>query len=658
MAIPMRIRSVLAASLGLLMALPALGAADLGPYAEAWAKPFSLTLPEPLRSVVLPASADAAAWARAAGVEPLGTRTLDGQQTVSFAMSDADWAARQARFCEGALSCESQACQQIQLQGDIDDPDGNVRARIVRKAPPLETLPAGDGGEAGSCRGPRLALPLESPAAGVPLSVPVDIDIDLRDGSDAAASNAGAPKAAANAADAAAPGTAPRTAAQAFEVPLARRFNPLGGKDLSAEAVPADSGDWELVASAGCRRVKVPLDSLVPAEEPLRVLAVLPGGGGAAVAAAFGLTLRQEAVLQSTGDTLAVLELPAQGLQKAAVLGALALDPRVSAAQPDYIYRTTAEASAAPGANAAGPSGYSDPLAALSYGPSLSGALRLHGAALGGGQRVAVIDTGVDAEHPELAGRVSAQHGFTDKPVVGEAHGTAVAAIIAAEANNGAGAFGVAPRAEILALKACDPIAEGSLEARCWSSTVVQALDRALQDDARIINMSLAGPPDALLGRYLRLALEQGRLVVAGAGNGGAQARPGFPAALPGVVAVTAVDVAEGLYPQANHGDYIDLAAPGVDIFVPAPDGSYPPVSGTSMAAAHVSAVAALLGELNPLASGAELRAALVTHVRDLGEPGRDGRFGAGLVDACLAASRATADAVRCAGVPEVSHAR
>jgi len=687
MATSAQIRGLLAIGALWLLGLPAPATAELGSYAEAWQTPFSLKLPEPLRSVVLPASVDVAAWAEEAGIEPLGTRSLAGQQAVSFTMSDVDWASRQETLCDGTLACETQACQQIQLQGDIEDPDGNLRARVVRKAPPMETLPAADDGEAGSCRGPVLALPLQSSAAGAQSTVPLNLDIDLRgDASSGAAAgpaassppaDAGLPAEAATRGDAAQPteagmqadaapaadpaGSRARSTSSvpAFDVPLELRFNPLGGKDLSAEALPADTGDWELVASAGCRRVQVPLDSLVPAQEPLRVLAVLPGGGGAAIAAAFGLTLQKETVLQSTGDTLAVLELPAQGLQKAAVLASLALDPRVSVAQPDFIYRTTAAAGALPepGSSPGAAPGYSDPLAGLSYGPALSGAVRLHQAALGGGQRIAVIDTGVDAEHPELAGRVAAQHGFTDEPLSGEAHGTAVAAIIAARANNGAGAFGVAPSAEILALKACDPIAEGSLQARCWTSTLVQALDRALQDEAGIINMSLAGPPDELLGRYVRLALDEDRLVVAGAGNGGAQARPGFPAALPGVLAVTAVDVAEGLYDRANRGDYIDLAAPGVDIFVPAPDGTYPPVSGTSMAAAHVSAVAALIAELNPLLSASELRAALMTHVRDLGEPGRDGNFGAGLVDACLAASRTTADAVTCAAPREVSYA-
>ena len=141
----------------------------------------------------------------------------------------------------------------------------------------------------------------------------------------------------------------------------------------------------------------------------------------------------------------------------------------------------------------------------------------------------------------------------------------------------------------------------------------------------------------------------QNRLIVAGAGNGGQHARPAFPAALPGVMAVTATDPDNGLYRSANRGDYIDLAAPGVDIVTLAPDGSFPSSSGTSWAAAHVSGVAALLRPLMPpWQSPATWCFVLTTSTRDLGTPGKDALFGHGLVDACRAAATATGDAVTC----------
>jgi subtilisin family serine protease len=267
---------------------------------------------------------------------------------------------------------------------------------------------------------------------------------------------------------------------------------------------------------------------------------------------------------------------------------------------------------------------------------------------------VAVIDTGMDVEHPELKGRIREHLDVSERGWSADAHGTAVAGIIAANADNGLGSYGVAPEAEILALKACQP-KEGGLEARCWTSTLVKALDVAMARDAGVINMSLAGPPDALLARYVDLATGQNRVVVAAAGNGGPNAKPGFPAALPDVLAVTAVDAGDALYKMANVGDYIDVAAPGVDIVTPAPDGGYPPLSGTSMAAAHMSGIAALLREAMPMMSGKEIAAVLKTNVADLGVAGRDTLFGAGLIDACAAAELVSAAAIVCPQAPEAT---
>ncbi len=261
---------------------------------------------------------------------------------------------------------------------------------------------------------------------------------------------------------------------------------------------------------------------------------------------------------------------------------------------------------------------------------------------------MAVIDTGVDVEHPELEGRIKEFVDVTDKGWSADVHGTAVAGIIAANADNAEGSYGVAPEVDLLVIKACQPKTSGGLAARCWTSTLVQALDIAMTKDAGVINMSLAGPPDDLVERYVRLAVQQDRLVVAAAGNGGAEAKPSFPAAISTVLAVTAIDSANRRFRDANLGDYIDVAAPGVDIVSPTPNNQYPPLSGTSMAAAHVSGIAALLRELVPVLSGAELRAILKTKVVDLGAAGRDAEFGAGLIDACAAVKLMTADAVVC----------
>ena len=125
-------------------------------------------------------------------------------------------------------------------------------------------------------------------------------------------------------------------------------------------------------------------------------------------------------------------------------------------------------------------------------------------------------------------------------------------------------------------------------------------------------------------------AVSRGIVVVASAGNNGPNAQPAYPAAIPGVIAVTAVDSQEGLFGQANRGDYIDLAAPGVGILTTAPRGAFQLSSGTSLATAHVSGVVALLLSANRHAFNPDIlnRTAL-----DLGKPGRDVDFGFGLIN-------------------------
>jgi hypothetical protein len=632
----------------------------------AWDSPFSLTLPAPARSIVLRAGTDAQAWIarNQLGGAHLVSRSPAGS-TVDVDLTDDAWAAVQNRLCgqPEVAACETATCAAIQLRGDVDGgpdrgPDA-IQARLVRNPPERVPLPSEAAGEAGSCTGPALLPPLDTSdsAAGVQ-----NLTLDLRGADqssgvstvapDVGASSAGTTDSApAPAEPGAEPGGTPSGAAgetgarRSFEFDVGSSFNAGGGITLGTADVPADTTDWTLEVGAGCASVSVPLDGLEPARVPELVVALVSAGTAQAIAATYGLVVVRDVTLDSTGDSLAVFATP----NVAATITQLLLDARVQAAQPEFIYRTTAEAGDGPAPEAVG---HTDPYAALTYGPAKSGALGLHPSVLGEGNRIAVIDTGVELEHPELAGRVESVD-VSERGWSADAHGTAVAGIIAAAADNAVGSFGVAPQAEILAIKACQPKEPGGLAARCWTSTLVKALDVAITKDAAIINMSLSGPPDNLLERYVGLALEQGRLVVAGAGNGGPFARPAFPAAIPGVLAVTAVDVNDTPYAMANVGSYVDLAAPGVDIVSPAPDGGYPPLSGTSMAAAHVSGVAALLKQLAPALDGPTLSATLTSNGRDLGEPGPDVQFGAGFVDACRAAAAATEAHVTCAGSNE-----
>src|SRR5262249_55174794 len=188
-----------------------------------------------------------------------------------------------------------------------------------------------------------------------------------------------------------------------------------------------------------------------------------------------------------------------------------------------------------------------------------------------------------------------------------------------------------------LAIKACQPETPQAIQAQCSVLTLAQGLDFAIQKKARVINFSLNGPGEKLLQRLLDVALNQGIIVVAAAGNDGPHGRPGFLAALPKVIAVTAVDAGEHLYALATPGGFIAVAAPGVEIVSTTPGGTLQVSSGTSFAAAFVSGTAALMLEQQPQLGPTELRSLLERTAKDLGPPGRDPQFGSGLVDVCRA---------------------
>jgi len=202
--------------------------------------------------------------------------------------------------------------------------------------------------------------------------------------------------------------------------------------------------------------------------------------------------------------------------------------------------------------------------------------------------RVAVIDTGIDAKHPDFGGRVIVRRNFVDNDAqrfAEDRHGTAVAGIISAAANNKVGIVGVAPGVEILALKACWQTEAHGEAARCNSLTIAQALAAALDEHAQLVNLSLTGPRDPLLNQLVAAGLERGVLFV-GAAPGGADAT-GFPASAPGMIAVDMVESG-----RARPGV---LRAPGRDVVTLVPGDRYDFLSGASLAAAHVTGAVALL---------------------------------------------------------------
>lgn len=255
-----------------------------------------------------------------------------------------------------------------------------------------------------------------------------------------------------------------------------------------------------------------------------------------------------------------------------------------------------------------------------------------HALSVGADVTIAVIDSGIDVTHPELAGNISGTFDPLNSSEGPHPHGTGIAGILASHAK----LMGTAPSAHLLAIRAFGAQKNG---AESTSFTVLRSLDYAVAKNAQIINMSFAGPFDAAIERGLAVAAGKGIVLVAAAGNAGPKSPPLYPAADRNVIAVTATDQSGKLFAQSNRGGYVAIAAPGVDILSTAPDGKYQMSSGTSMAAAYVSGVAALMIARNPAVSAADIRGALTSTARDLGPKGSDDQFGAGEADAFSAVS-------------------
>lgn len=296
------------------------------------------------------------------------------------------------------------------------------------------------------------------------------------------------------------------------------------------------------------------------------------------IARAHGLTMVTDWPMPLVGVDCFVMQAP-EGRSAAEAAETLSHDRSVAWAEPMQVYH----ALAAP----------NDPLFRLQPAAGEWRLAELRGAATGRDVRVAVIDSAVDATHPDLAGQVAARQDFVvGRPAAAELHGTAVAGVIAAVSDNQLGVAGVAPGAKLLALRACwQRDADATL---CDTLSLAKALHYAVDQRAQVINLSLGGPPNLLLGRLIDAATARG-VVVVGAVDP-AQAGGGFPASHKGVVAVTSEGGAPGPY-----------AAPGRDIPTTQPGGKFGLVSGSSYAAAHVSGLFALMREKSPRAGAPQL---------------------------------------------------
>ncbi|MGA3302991.1 MAG: S8 family serine peptidase [Methylovirgula sp.] len=302
----------------------------------------------------------------------------------------------------------------------------------------------------------------------------------------------------------------------------------------------------------------------------------------------------------------------AQGRNVSDVLNAVGRQPQVAMVEPHYVFSLQDDTS-----------GAKPQPAMLSYSEGLLHLSQAHKLATGRGVRVAVIDSQIDFTHPEIDGSVVAHFdalGTTDaKP---ELHGTAMASAIVGRHQ----VDGSAPAAQLLAARVFTDDGGPAV-----SLDVLAGIDWAATQKAQVINMSFAGPADPLLTRMLAAAAQRKIALIAAAGNDGPHPPPEYPAADPNVVAVSAIDSKDQVFERASRGPYVALAAPGVDVLVAASNGGYDLSTGTSVACAEVSGIAALLLERRPDLDGPALRKILRESAHALsGETG----IGAGAADA------------------------
>jgi Subtilase family len=335
-----------------------------------------------------------------------------------------------------------------------------------------------------------------------------------------------------------------------------------------------------------------------------------------AAARRHGLSTMSSDSFGLTGRTLINFRI-ADGRRIADVVRALEAE-NIGVAQPNYVFTLQRETrSAARAVNAD----------ANQYVVSKLRLAEVHRVATGSNVVVAVIDSEIDAKHPDLDGAIVERFDAVGRRGQPHAHGTGMAGAIAARRQ----LTGVAPSARILAIHAFSPETKEAPQAT--TRQILAGLEWAIKKGARVVNMSFAGPYDPLLQLAMKQAHDKGVVLIAAAGNMGPNSPPLFPAADPHVIAVTATDRGDKLFVHANQGAHVAVSAPGVDILEPAPNAGYQLTTGTSVAAAHVSGIAALLIERDPSLGPAAIHEILTSSAKDVGSQGRDDRFGWGLVD-------------------------
>ena len=321
------------------------------------------------------------------------------------------------------------------------------------------------------------------------------------------------------------------------------------------------------------------------------------------IAAAPAYALVQRDALTGIGQEMVVFLIPEGTTGKEAIAELEALEPGVTAGV-NHAYRPLPEPEQVEGRE---------------YAADLLG---WPGAGCVSQVKVGIVDTDLATKARELSGARITRERFVPAGASETDHGTAVAELIAGPGRlTGAEIYHASVVGDV---EGADPAA--------GVDTLVRAFDWLSRNDVKLVNVSLAGPYNKILDRGLQAAAARGMVVVAAAGNVGREGRPRYPAAFRQTIAVTAVDATLAPYEKSPVGDHIDVAAPGVDVFVPLDAGKY--LSGTSVAAPFVTAIIAADPEASKLGDGDAVRAWLGQRARDLGDPGTDPVFGAGLAQA------------------------
>ncbi len=274
-----------------------------------------------------------------------------------------------------------------------------------------------------------------------------------------------------------------------------------------------------------------------------------------------------------------------EGADRQRIIAALNADGRVDSAQPLHSFETSLGQY----------DNYNDTYANLQYGLDVLNIAAAHRTTRGAGIRIAIVDSHADRNHEDLRGRIHRVRVFSNKGESADSnHGTAIASVIGARSNNALGIVGIAPEATLELYVSCWSGGEAKA-AICDSFSLSKALDAMLEDPPHVLNLSLNGPHDPLLARLIQKAYEDGVVVVA-AGPAGDRPRKSFPSNMKQVIGVDSSSTSA----SATGDSETTLFAPGNRILVAVPADQYDFRSGSSLAAAHVSGVVALLLAVAP----------------------------------------------------------